>query len=158
MRVPCFVCLSIFVLGTSVAGQAATAVTLSPTSGHPSTVVAVSGTNFGANEAVDVYVDQVDTVLLVSSSTGGISGSVTIPGRAAPGKHSITAIGRRTGDAAQTACTASTPWSQFAPAVANNTVFVGSNRFGAPYLLALDAATGGVKWTQFNLGPKGVCE
>jgi len=91
MRVSFFLWLPILVLATTVAGQAATAVTLSPTSGHASTVVAVSGTGFGDNEAVDVYVDTVDTLLLVASSTGSISGSVTIPASAAPGTHDITA-------------------------------------------------------------------
>ncbi len=113
MRVPFLLWLPILVLTTTVAGQAATTVNLSPTSGHPSTVVTVSGTSFGDNEAVDVYVDTVDTLLLVASSTGSISGSITIPASAAPGTHDITAIGRHSGDAAQTTFDVGSPWSQF---------------------------------------------
>ena len=54
-----------------------------------------------------------DTLLLVSSATGTFSGSVTIPATASPGKHYITAIGRKSGDAAQKAFTVSTNWSEF---------------------------------------------
>ncbi len=104
--------LAIFILGGTLAAQASTGVTLSPTTGPPSTVVAVSGTSFGDLEAVDVYVDQVDTALLVSSSTGKISGSVTVPATASPGTHYITAIGRHTGDAAQAGFDVNTPWSE----------------------------------------------
>ncbi len=113
MRLRFFFWLATFVLGTTVAVQAATAVTLSPATGHPSTVVSVSGSSFGDLELVDVYVDLVDTALLGSSSTGSIGGSVTIPASAAPGQHTITAVGRRTGDFAQKTFTVSTPWTQF---------------------------------------------
>ncbi len=112
-RVLFLVWLAICFLGTTVAGQAATAVTLSPAYGHPSTVVSLAGTSFGDIELVDVYIDLVDTALLASSSTGGISGSITIPSSAGPGRHYITAIGRRTGDFAQTTFDVGTPWSQF---------------------------------------------
>jgi outer membrane protein assembly factor BamB len=104
--------VALFVLGCTLAAQAQTGVTLNPTSGHPSTVVAVSGTSFGDLEAVDVYVDQVDTALLVSSSSGSISGSVTIPAAASPGTHYITAIGRHSGDAAQASFDVNTPWNE----------------------------------------------
>jgi outer membrane protein assembly factor BamB len=120
MRLQFFLWLAFFVLGTTRVGQAATAVTLSPASGHPSTVVTVSGTNFGASEAVDVYVDLVDTALLGSSSTGSVSGSVTIPASAAPGQHTITAVGRRTGDFAQKTFNVSTPWTQFGYSAAHS--------------------------------------
>jgi len=104
--------LLLIIFGSARAAQAATAVTLTPAQGHPGTVVTVKGTSFGAGEAVDVYVDAVDTVLLVSSSTGSISGSVTIPASASPGTHYITAIGRHSGDAAQKAFDVGTPWTQ----------------------------------------------
>jgi len=95
----------------SAAAFAQSVVTTTPTSGHPTAVLAVSGSKFGNSEAVDVYVDTVDTLLLVSSATGTISGSVTIPAAAAPGQHYITAIGRHSGDAAQVAFKVSTPWN-----------------------------------------------
>jgi outer membrane protein assembly factor BamB len=133
--------LALFVLAGTLAAQAQTGVTLSPTSGSPTAVVAVSGTSFGDLEAVDVYVDQVDTALLVSSSTGKISGSVTIPATASPGNHYITAIGRKTGDAAQTTFDVSTPWNELG---------FGAARLGAnPWENTLSTATVsaiGPKW------------
>lgn len=85
---------------------------LIPSSGHPNLAVAISGASFGASEAVDVYIDTVDTSLLVTSATGTLSGSVTIPVSAQPGKHYITAIGRHSGDAVQTAFSVTTPWNE----------------------------------------------
>jgi outer membrane protein assembly factor BamB len=79
-----------------------------------------------------VYVDTVDTLLLVSSATGTFSGSVTIPATASPGTHYITAIGRKSGDAAQKAFTVSTNWSGF---------HFGTGRKGFnPYENVIDAA------------------
>jgi len=88
------------------------AVTLAPTVGHPNIAVTISGTSFGNGEAVDIYVDTVDTLLLVSSSTGTFTGSVKIPASAQPGKHYVTAVGRKSGDAAQGAFTVTTPWTE----------------------------------------------
>ncbi len=103
-----------FVLMWAVmAAHAASVVKVTPASGHPTAVITVSGTGFGDLEAIDVYVDTTDTLLLVSSATGTFSGSVTIPATASPGKHYITAIGRHSGDAAQKAFTVSTNWSEF---------------------------------------------
>jgi outer membrane protein assembly factor BamB len=107
-------CTMAFVLlWAAMAAHAASAVKVTPASGHPTAVISVSGTAFADLEAIDVYVDTVDTLLLVSSATGTFSGSVTIPATASPGTHYITAIGRKSGDAAQKAFTVSTNWSEF---------------------------------------------
>jgi outer membrane protein assembly factor BamB len=90
--------------------HAASVVTVSPASVHPNFSLGVSATGFAASEAVDVYVDTVDTALVVSSATGTFSTTTLIPAGAQPGKHYITAIGRRSGDAAQATVTVSTPW------------------------------------------------
>jgi len=103
-------------LAASVAaGQAgaAPAVKLAPSSGHPGVTVAVTGSGFGDSEAVDVYVGTVDTALLVTSGTGTLSGSVTIPSGAQPGADYITAVGRHSGVAAQAPYTVTTLWTQF---------------------------------------------
>ncbi len=62
-------------------------VTLSPVSPHPQAAVAVSGAHFADAEAIDVYVDTVDTSLLVSTSTGTFSGAVTVPAEARADAH-----------------------------------------------------------------------
>ena len=92
---------------------AASIVTPVPATGHPGQTVTISGSGFADSEAVDVYLDTTDTSLLVTSATGTLTGSITIPASAGPGPHSITAIGRRSTDAAQHALTVSTPWTQF---------------------------------------------
>jgi outer membrane protein assembly factor BamB len=97
----------------AMAAHAASVVKVTPASGHPTAAISVSGTGFADAEAIDVYVDTTDTLLLVSSATGAFSGSVTIPATASPGAHYVTAIGRRSGDAAQKAFTVSTNWSEF---------------------------------------------
>ncbi len=92
---------------------AASVITPAPVSGHPTQTVTISGSGFANSEAVDVYFDTADTLLLVSTATGTLTGSITIPASANPGTHSITAIGRRSSDAAQHALTVTTPWTQF---------------------------------------------
>jgi outer membrane protein assembly factor BamB len=88
-------------------------VTLTPVSPHPQQIVTLAATGFGASEAVDVYIDTTDTLLLVSTATGTLSASITVPASATPGTHYVTAIGRKSGDAAQVAFTVTTPWMQF---------------------------------------------
>jgi len=95
-----------------VAQAAAQTVTTSPATGRPTQLVTVSGSGFADSEAVDVYIDLTDTVLLVSSSTGTLTGSVTMPASAQPGAHFITAVGRRSGDAAQASFTVTTAWTE----------------------------------------------
>ena len=124
--------MAFVLLWAAMAAHAATAVKVTPASGHPTAVITVSGTAFADLEAIDVYVDTVDTLLLVSSATGTFSGSVTIPATASPGTHYITAIGRKSGDAAQKAFTVSTNWSEF---------HFGTGRKGFnPYENVIDAA------------------
>jgi outer membrane protein assembly factor BamB len=93
--------------------HAVSAVKIVPAAGgHPSQAITVSATGFGDSEAVDIYFDTVDTLLFVTSGTGTLSGSLTLPASASPGTHYVTAIGRHSGDAAQVAVTVSTPWAE----------------------------------------------
>jgi outer membrane protein assembly factor BamB len=142
-----------FALGTlpaRAATAATTALTIAPATGTPSVSVAVSGTGFGASEAVDVYVDLVDTLLLVSSSSGSISGSVLIPATASPGTHYVTAIGRKSGDAAQTTYTATTPWDQFGYGNSH----LGTNPFENT-LTGSNVSSAGVLWSYPSNGEGG---
>jgi len=99
-----------FGIVTAANARAASVVTLSPASAHPTQAITLSATGFGDSEAVDIYVDTVDSLLLVTSATGTLSASVTVPAAAQPGTHYITAIGRHSGDAAQTKVNITTPW------------------------------------------------
>jgi outer membrane protein assembly factor BamB len=89
---------------------AATVVTLAPATGHPNLPVTVTGSGFGAAEAVDVYVDTVDSVLVASSATGTVSVPITMPASAQPGSHFVTAVGRKSGNAASATFKVSTNW------------------------------------------------
>ncbi len=106
--------------GAGFAAEAQGAVTLTPASGHPGQAVTVKGSGFGDAEAIDIYVDTVDTLLVVSTSTGTFSGSVMIPASESPGVHYVTAIGRHSGDAAQSGFDVTTPWAQFGYGVGHN--------------------------------------
>jgi outer membrane protein assembly factor BamB len=83
-----------------------------PVSGHPGLSVNLTGTGFGTSEAVDVYVDTTDTVLSVSSATGTLAVSLTVPASEQPGVHYLTAVGRHSGSAAQAAFTVTTAWTE----------------------------------------------
>ena len=92
---------------------AAPTVKLNPTSDHPTATDQVSGSGFGASEAVDIYFDTTDMLLATTTTTGTIPWhSWQVPANATPGQHWITAIGRKTGDAAQKPFTVATDWSQ----------------------------------------------
>src|SRR5579863_4993985 len=103
MRLRIEVMACILIIGFLAQGIAVgqSKVTLTPIDATPTQNVTVSGTGFGASEAVDVYLDTTDTVLFASSSTGTFSGILNVPAGDLPGKHFITAIGRHSGVAAQ---------------------------------------------------------
>jgi outer membrane protein assembly factor BamB len=91
-----------------------THVNLSLTSGPPTGTVTVSGSGFGAREAVDVYFDTTDETLTVTSASGTFHGvTVGVPASAVPGTHWVTAVGRHSGLAAQAKFTVNTNWSQY---------------------------------------------
>jgi outer membrane protein assembly factor BamB len=91
---------------------AASTLTSAPTTGHPGLAVKITGAAFGAAEAVDVYIDTTDTALLVSAADGSFTGTLKMPASASPGTHYFTAIGRRSGAAAQASFKVTTPWVQ----------------------------------------------
>ena len=105
---------SVMALSSGGAGfAAAPAVKLSPTSDHPTATDQVSGSGFGAFEAVDIYFDTTDMLLATTTATGTIPWHPwQVPADATPGEHWITAIGRHTGDAAQKPFIVSTDWPQ----------------------------------------------
>src|ERR1019366_33401 len=98
----------------SSAALAQPAVTVIPKSGPPTDRVTVSGTGFGADEAVDIYFDTTDLALAATNPSGSFTGiRLTIPPSAVPGAHWITGVGRTSGLAAQTTFIVQTDWSQF---------------------------------------------
>ncbi len=92
---------------------------LSSTIGPPSSLVTVNGTGFDPHELVDLYVGETDEALVASNATGDFSrGGFSIPASTQPGTAWISAVGRRSGLAAQDAFTVRTNWPEhgFGPA------------------------------------------
>ena len=126
--------LSVCVLLSASAALAAPSATLSPTTGHPKITVQVSGSGFGASEAVDVYFDTTDVLLGVTNASGAFATyALKIPADAAPGTHWITLIGRKSGDAAQKAFVERTDWLQYG--------FTGAGQHRNPYENVLSPAS-----------------
>jgi IPT/TIG domain-containing protein len=74
-------------------------ISLSKSSGTPGTTVNVTGTGFGKNETVRVYLDSSKTTAIAtttSDSTGAISTSFTVPDTVG-GPHRIHVVGRTSG-------------------------------------------------------------
>jgi len=66
-----------------------------PTSGPPGTPITVSGSSFGAGDAVDVYFDATPLALAVTDGNGSFGGIVIyVPANAAPGPHQVSATWR----------------------------------------------------------------
>src|SRR5689334_17318659 len=96
----------------ATSAEAATSIVATPASGHPALSVGVNGSGFGASEAIDVYFDTTDEMLVVSNSAGAFTKhAFNVPANAQPGQHWITAIGRHSGNAFQRAFTVSTMWA-----------------------------------------------
>ena len=95
-----FVCVW---LGASPVAHAAMAtITLSPTSGLPTSSVKVKGSGFGASETVTITFDSTPVKQTTSSSTGTFSTRFQVPQAASIGMHTVTATGqssRRTASA-----------------------------------------------------------
>ena len=92
---------------------------LSSTIGPPSSLVTVNGTGFDPHELVDLYVGETDEALVASNATGAFSrAGIFIPASTQPGTAWISAVGRRSGLAAQDAFTVRTNWPEqgFLPA------------------------------------------
>ncbi|HTQ53140.1 MAG TPA: PQQ-binding-like beta-propeller repeat protein [Bryobacteraceae bacterium] len=89
-------------------------ISANPQAGPPTDKVAVRGTGFSADEAVDIYFDTTDLALAATSPAGAFSSvSISVPASAAPGTHWITGVGRMSGLAAQRAFLVRTDWAQF---------------------------------------------
>lgn len=92
----------------------ATRISLTPDTDHPGATVAVKGSHFAANEAVDVYFDSTDELLVATNGKGVFRNrNLPVPSTASPGTHWVTAIGRTSGLAAQAAITVSTDWAMY---------------------------------------------
>jgi len=95
------------------AALARPAVTTSPSIGPPNHKITVSGSGFRASELVDLYFDTTDLEPARADSVGVFSKPLTIPETAVPGKHTVSATGRKSGRTARTTFLVRTDWRQF---------------------------------------------
>ena len=145
-----FIC--VILLGSALlalprlAGAVAPGLTLNKTYGPPTVLVSIRGSGFGASEVVDLFFDTTDLVLAVTSETGAFLRSLQVSRSTAPGEHWITAVGRRSGLAAQKAFMVRTDWPQLsygAQRTGQNALENTLNRTNVADLdLAWDAAAG----------------
>jgi len=89
-------------------------VTLSVSSGPPTTKLLVSGSGYDPYSAVDVYFDTKDEALAVTDGSGAFGKiGITVPGSAKPGGHRVTGVERHTGLAGQSRFLVNTNWAEF---------------------------------------------
>src|SRR5256712_1053471 len=71
------------------------AITLNPTSGPAGTAVNISGSNFAANSGITISYDNnaitTTPATITTDSTGGFTGSITVPSSSAAGTHTVKA-------------------------------------------------------------------
>jgi len=97
--------------GTS---SAAPSITLSKTSGPPTSQILVSGRGFEPNVGVDIYFGIKDEALVVTNSKGEFKNAKAhAPRSARPGQHWITALERNNDKGAQEPFLVRTDWGQF---------------------------------------------
>jgi len=92
--------------------EAAASLTLSKTSGPPTTAITVKLKGFAPAKLVDVFVDSTDACVLITSATGAGTCSLKVPDAAQPGTHWITAAVRATGSGLQKSFLVRTDWPE----------------------------------------------
>ncbi|RJR35930.1 MAG: hypothetical protein C4567_14275, partial [Deltaproteobacteria bacterium] len=105
-----------FILMTAILSGPAfadTALTLKPAYGPPTSETKLVGSGFFPQEAVDIYFDDEDMILKVTSEEGDFSYTLEVPDDAQPGEHWITAVGRSSTAAKQAKFTVRASWTQF---------------------------------------------
>lgn len=111
-----FLCLlaSAFFGTTRFAARANGAIlSLSASSGSPTSIVQVGGFGFGISESVMLSFDANAVGVATTDSNGTFSTSITVPGDALPGNHSIGAVGQTSAITAQGSFLVQTNWQQF---------------------------------------------
>lgn len=93
-----------------------TGLAASPSSTSPGLQTTVFGTGFHASETVDFYWNSTSGPLLGqndANGNGNVSKSITIPANAAPGTHSVIAVGKVSGTSFTAQVTVNTNWDDF---------------------------------------------
>jgi len=98
----------------SIYASAQPALTLSISTGPPTTKLLASGNGYDPYSAVDIYFDTKDEALAVTDGSGSFGQiGITVPGSAKPGGHWVTGVERYTGLAGQSRFLVNTNWAEF---------------------------------------------
>jgi len=128
-------------VGSAVGVAEAASLNLTPTHDHPKGSFTVSGSGFGAGELVDIYFDGIDVALRPTSAKKSFA-AVTVPldAAVAPGRHWITAVGRKSKLAAQKPFDVHTDWARYRWSLAGRGVNPYENLLGVGNVAGLGAA------------------
>jgi outer membrane protein assembly factor BamB len=86
---------------------------ISPHPGSPGDTVKIYGRDFGPKETIDIYLDKIDLIQVVTWKDGGFGKvPLTVPAGALMGKHHIIAVGRTSGDTAKKQLIVQAAWLQ----------------------------------------------
>ncbi len=107
----CLVCIAVFLLVGFRFSQSA--ISLSPTSGPPTTNLQVSGSGFAANAKVDIFFGTEDKALAIADGSGSFSQIMQVPASALPGTHWLSAVQRSGHNRAQVRFEVHTNWDEF---------------------------------------------
>ena len=88
-------------------------ISLSITSGPPTSLVKVIGSGFGVYETVELYFDSNQISAATTNSSGAFKKKITIPASALPGVHTIQAVGQESGLSAQATFVVQANWPMF---------------------------------------------
>jgi len=97
----------------ALSASAAAAITVSPSSGPPTSPVTLSGTGYGSSETVDLQFDGAPAGTASTNPAGSFTKRFRIPAFALPGSHVIKGTGETSGLSAQTDFLVTTAWPQF---------------------------------------------
>ncbi|SRR6266566_3401582 len=91
--------LGLIVSVKKTAHAASPTITLSPTSGAPSTNVIVNGTDFTSGDAITINFDSTQVSSTTAGSTGTFTTSFAVPNTAQTNNHVVSAVGAVSGTA-----------------------------------------------------------
>jgi len=121
-----FLVLAFSGLGAAPSAVAASAtLSVSPTSGPPTTLVTATGSGFLGGERVSLSFDSTVIATVTAGGSGGFGKAFTVARLARPGRHTIRAVGKLSGRSAAAVFTVRTNWPQFRDGPAHN----GFNRY-----------------------------
>jgi outer membrane protein assembly factor BamB len=106
--------LTVTIARTAISSHAAGAsITLSMTSGPPTSNVNMNGSGFKSGEMITLMFDTTQIGQTIANRKGAFSSKITIPGTALPGNHAVQATGKSSHLSALSTFLVQTNWTMF---------------------------------------------